>query len=781
MSEEQHHTPTDQVVPETEKIEDQTVSRWRGLHTKFLANAKIGSTFNIAQNVSMRMFQLALFIVLALVVLSTIKSIATPKSGPEIEAFQIPESLQVAGLTGEIFAKKLLDRTIEKHGNLVMPTQDEGKGKINALLAMEKVISNPNIFKAINVERSKDLKETQDIQVPVPGMNLSLDALILTVLDAFGLKPESTQIGCEVTFNDSSAWMTVRISGKPVRTFQAEHIVETDVKVDELLDQGAEYVLETLYPLSVGIAYARSDPDSLDQLISEFWQNDPTQEERTVGFILEGLRSLVVEKDCEQALSRLELASANDVKNWLPYYFKAYIKLTCQKNNEEAEKEFNDVIKYTDENVEMLLIRGQFFYQLGHGKVADAEKEFEKALKLAPQKTSVEVRWADSLHDLVVNGEDPDAVQSSTDRALGLYRDANLLGPEYVESYVNWGDLLLAVSDSNASDLNDNEALAKYKEAIRYDPAYVRAYLKWAELLLSNGEGRKISEFEDFNRAIKKYKDSNEAVAEDSQCIGPDSEDGQCIEQYTEDPLCIEQYAEALLCIEQHTQDPQCIEQYAEDRLCIEQYTQDPLCIGPFTLDPQCIGPFTENPQANDQYTRDPQCDPSLSGGTGTNPGTNPGTIDDYTVMKNMRILQQTIAESAFQGVWEVAGKNATILKTKGNVWKIANSWKWHCDRVTLDFETKSSPFKPKAYFSPSDIQTMSLVDRRTLINDNFSVWDKYQAKDFEGRWEAKGTDAVIDVTVQNKPGGGFSTIFDISDFSLPKVVPLIRTTMGPN
>jgi tetratricopeptide (TPR) repeat protein len=377
----------------------------------------------------------------------------------------------------------------------------------------------------------RDLDEETDIQVP--GTQMSVKSLQRFLRQAFGI--DKTYITGEITVTKSPITegktkagnvIQLNLRSNSPKDFQPEPIAEDDI--DKVLTKGGMNLLALTHPCALASYFYSNqiemEEERFNKLIDACLNDSP--EVAFYGYLLSGQKA-VQQKNFNEAIKQYSKAiKINSESSYAPdwwlalfaqdklneingrsadayYYWGRALLEQDRPNQADAVDKFNKALKANkqiEKNIDKLnpkqqadtyLLWGNLLLNIASTKndsaIRDeAFKKFEKVSDLDKQKgATAYVLWGNALLD-----------SKNIDGAIGKYKKAAELQPDYPIAYNNWG---IALYEQG----NDLEAIAKYKEAVGKNSEYVEPYYNWGLAQMQKGK------ITDANALFKKVIDND--------------------------------------------------------------------------------------------------------------------------------------------------------------------------------------------------------------------------------------------------------------------------------
>ncbi|MDM8555225.1 tetratricopeptide repeat protein [Desulfococcaceae bacterium HSG7] len=413
--------------------------------------ARVATLYNKAKVIYTRALQILIFLVIAILLGQTIQELYNPY--PVFDSFRVPKSLETVGYTGEVIAHHLRDQMLAFQKNLEKD-----------VLQFIQTQDPTNIQKAVELP-SKDPEEELDIEIP--GTKFSLKTFVIQAIGIIGLEPERQRIGGDVVITDKF-YLTVRISGKPSKTFESS---KDDPKT--AIRSAAEHVLKMLDPMTVGMAYYnKQDTQSLKALIAYIRENSPSGKEQAVALILEWYASgITISSD--KALKLLQKAETLDPENPIAFQLSG-ASLAGKKRYEEAIEKYKQALQLDPNHLQSYMEWAETLFK--QKKYKDATAKYREALESFPKskKAWIYLSWGDALK-----------YDDNYEEAVKKYKLAMEADPYNALIYIRWGFLLKNFLRK------PEEAVEKYEQALKIQPNSARLTLLLADALTTEDQFEK--------------------------------------------------------------------------------------------------------------------------------------------------------------------------------------------------------------------------------------------------------------------------------------------------
>lgn len=438
-----------------------------------------------------------------------------------IEAFQMPQAFNDAGLTGVVMAKKLVDELRE----------------------VDQFISSVKEGPLSNIQSNVG---QPDLNVEVMGIGLTLNTVTYYLKDIFGR--ENRSIAGELTDLDSTLNLTLRMSGaEPAYFSQSYRDQKRTEALNYLLHEAAKQIILNLDPYRIAVYHYRNKNrekslEIINNMLVErpeesswaylAWGNLLNQEERREEALEKFNMALEHDPDFKLVLANMAWTEVN-----LERFDKAlglFKKLTkqykkdgsywnglaiCHRNlnqHKEAEKAYAGAVAADPENVywyrnwasyrglrgdtsgveeilntmqEKAPLRGvNYFlamasYETFKGRNKEALKLVESALELDPDNMDALQQLAPAYFNLT---QKYDSVKTLSRRIIRLADSVTVNNPRYIKQrFYNY----LAMAEYSLNELDS--ALIHVNTAIALDTNISYPYTTLAETydLMENQEG----------------------------------------------------------------------------------------------------------------------------------------------------------------------------------------------------------------------------------------------------------------------------------------------------
>jgi tetratricopeptide (TPR) repeat protein len=422
-------------------------------------------------------------------------------SRTRIEAISVPKSFADSGYTPDVASQRLRD----------------------ALLDYTKKANSSMHSPAIALHG--ELKD-----IIVPKIELSLDSLISTVRNFFGIGSQRTISG-EFVARRQLLWLRVRIDGKEV--YRSEAGVDPD-NPDELLAAAAPAILEEIQPYIVASHLYEADPEravaKADAIIARGPERDDnvyyahilrgnffTDRGATAQAAASYSKAIAINRNFPVGHSNLSLTlkelgnldaaiaeartSLRMDQNWYLGYIALGLALLAQNNADEAIAQFRRATALEPKSFDAHAGLGYAFRDKQNFDAAIAE--YREAIAIAPKDTIAHVNLgglfidskrfndAERVFRTVIELK-PDLAeghyglglalreQGDLDGAIAALRRGTELDPRRAAGHFELGVALRA-------NENVDDAIGEFRVAVALDPGLVSASFEIANALLSQG------------------------------------------------------------------------------------------------------------------------------------------------------------------------------------------------------------------------------------------------------------------------------------------------------
>lgn len=388
----------------------------RGIKTKGLQKRSfnqmlqgIGDTFKSIRKIMINLIILILVLVLIIIICRELKT-----NFVLIEPFEVPQEFEKKGYTGRAITNKLIDQI-----NLIRITGKTSK----------------DIMSIMPIWSNKELK------IELPGTGISLNSILQYIKRFFGR--EQIRIVGEIVIYNKLMYATIRVSGKPAKTFSGE--LEN---LDKILYQAAEHIFKYTRPYILASYLHKIDKkDACLETIQHILSNEPFDDD-DYAYILWGI--VLHEKgDLEDAIAKYQEAIELNPKEAYAYLNWGVV-LFDQGEYDSSISMYMKAIKFGMKDAIVYDNLGTSWAR--KSEITRAIKYCKRAIELDPKYARAYTHFGAYLH-----------MQGDYEDSIDKFQKSIELDPEYAGPYFGWAQVL-------EMQENYNDAIAKYQKAIELDP-----------------------------------------------------------------------------------------------------------------------------------------------------------------------------------------------------------------------------------------------------------------------------------------------------------------------
>lgn len=372
-----------------------------------------------------------------------------------IETFQVPADLEKQNITGQAVVNKLLDQ-------------------------IEIIKSNADTsYKKLDV---KPTSYDSQLEMVIPGSGISLKSLLQNLKTYLG--KNQTRISGEIVLSNQKLNLTIRVLGKPSKTFSGN--LED---LDKLLKDAAEYILKYTEPyLLAYYLYYNYDQNNKEDVLDmiKFTLSHPPADDDAMAYTLDGYIK-EDEENYEDAIKLYKKALEIDPKYVDAYNGWAYSLYEMNK--------LDSAISLYNISLGIDPAYSYTYYYLGlvfikQDKFQEGFDLLDKSIKLNPNDVDIYEDYGRALIKL-----------KQYDKAIDILDKAINLDTRTFESHCLKGTAQYELK-------NYEEAIKDFQFSINENPTFVDAYI---------GLGNSYYELGKFSEALSEYRKAAEISNENKE------------------------------------------------------------------------------------------------------------------------------------------------------------------------------------------------------------------------------------------------------------------------